>query len=54
MQIKSTRSGLIREPLSAPFGFKGSYLTELWQSVASVSAGEYRGLGVGVQSVLWS
>jgi L-alanine-DL-glutamate epimerase-like enolase superfamily enzyme len=44
-----------REPLAGLFGFKGGYLSELWQSAVSLenSSGEY-GLGIGTQSVLWS
>ena len=44
-----------REPLRAPFGFKGGSLSELWQSIAVLESdtGE-QGLGLGVQSVLWS
>lgn len=44
-----------REPLLHPFGFKGGYLSELWQSVAKVQSdsGLY-GIGLGIQSVLWS
>jgi hypothetical protein len=44
-----------REPLIRPFGFKGGYLTELWQTVALVEDSNGRqGIGLGVQSVLWS
>jgi L-alanine-DL-glutamate epimerase-like enolase superfamily enzyme len=41
--------------LGAPFGFKGAYLSELWQTVVKLedSAGHV-GLGLGSQSVLWS
>jgi L-alanine-DL-glutamate epimerase-like enolase superfamily enzyme len=44
-----------KEPLSKPFGFKGGYLTELWQSVVKLES--KRGsssIGLGTQSVLWS
>ncbi|GBG06483.1 hypothetical protein PAT3040_01010 [Paenibacillus agaridevorans] len=45
----------IQEPLLEPFGFKGDYLTELWQSVAGLCSQDGAlGIGVGVQSVLWS
>ncbi len=54
MKIISTNSNFVREPMAAPFGFKGSYLTELWQTVAKLSTAEHTGIGVGVQSVLWS
>ena len=54
MRILKSRLGMAREPLIAPFGFKGAYLTELWQSAAELSTADARGLGLGVQSVLWS
>ena len=54
MRITSTTSNFIREPLAAPMGFKGSYLSELWQPVAKLSTADHSGIGVGVQSVLWS
>lgn len=54
MRIQSTNSNFVREPMAAPFGFKGSYLTELWQSIAKISTADHTGIGVGVQSVLWS
>lgn len=54
MRIEATKSNFVREPLLAPFGFKGGYLSELWQSVAKLSTGEHTGIGLGVQSVLWS
>ena len=44
-----------REPLGRPFGFKGGFLSELWQVVASMrDADGRRGIGLGVQSVLWA
>lgn len=44
-----------REPLIRPFGFKGGYQTEIWQSAAMLeSANGKRGLGLCTQGVLWS
>ena len=44
-----------REPLVRPFGFKGGYMSEIWQSVALLeSAGGKRGIGLCSQGVLWS
>jgi L-alanine-DL-glutamate epimerase-like enolase superfamily enzyme len=55
IQIKKTNCNFEREPLIAPFGFKGRYLTELWQAVALMeSQSGAVGLGLGTQSVLWS
>jgi L-alanine-DL-glutamate epimerase-like enolase superfamily enzyme len=47
--------GCAREPLRAPFGFKGGTLSELWQVCVrlTLDSGE-TGMGIGVQSVLWS
>lgn len=47
--------GFEREQLLAPFGFKGGYVNELWQSsVVLQDEDGNEGLGLGVQSVLWS
>ncbi len=44
-----------REPLVRPFGFKGGYMSEIWQT-AALMAGESgaHGIGLCTQSVLWS
>ncbi|MDO8586059.1 MAG: L-alanine-DL-glutamate epimerase [Armatimonadota bacterium] len=53
--IAKTNSAYEREPLLAPFGFKGGSLTELWQTIGHLeSANGNTGLGLGTQSVLWS
>ncbi|CAI6080779.1 enolase C-terminal domain-like protein [Cohnella sp. JJ-181] len=53
--IDKTSLRHIREPLAAPFGFKGGYVNELWQSVVCLQDDiGNRGTGLGVQSVLWS
>ncbi|MGQ9454254.1 MAG: enolase C-terminal domain-like protein [Armatimonadota bacterium] len=55
IRIKDVSCDFEREPLIAPLGFKGKYLTQLWQSIAYVHAfSGSEGLGVGTQSVLWS
>lgn len=54
MKIVNTNSTYIPEKLSAPFGFKGGYMSELWQIVSFVKTEKSVGVGVGVQSVLWS
>lgn len=44
-----------REPLIQPFGFKGGYLDELWQSFCEIHVSDGKsGRGMGVQSVLWA
>ncbi len=44
-----------REPLLRPFGFKGGYLTNVWQSAAMIrSTSGKRGIGLCTHSTLWS
>jgi hypothetical protein len=44
-----------REPLIRPFGFKGGYMSEIWQTVARLESASGRsGLGLCSQGVLWS
>lgn len=55
IKIKRTNSNFVREPLLAPFGFKGGYVDELWQVAAFMeSESGHRSIGLGVQSILWS
>ncbi len=54
MKILSTKCSYIPEKLKAPFGFKGGYLSELWQVICWIEGEKGYGIGVGVQSVLWS
>ena len=53
--ISNANAAVEKEPLARPFGFKGGYLTELWQSAVKLES--KRGsssVGLGTQSVLWS
>lgn len=55
IEIRHVDTTFERERLARPFGFKGGYLSELWQSVALLeSAAGHRAVGLGTQSVLWS
>lgn len=55
IKIRHVKSNFERNPLLAPFGFKGGYTTELWQTSALMeSANGHRGLGLGTQGILWS
>ncbi len=55
IRIKSTSSNFEREPLIRPFGFKGGYMTESWQSAVLLeSESGARAIGLCTQSVLWS
>ena len=55
IQIESTNSNFEREPLQQPFGFKGSFMADVWQTTALLeSASGAQGVGLGTQNVLWS
>ncbi|MFH1615895.1 MAG: enolase C-terminal domain-like protein [Planctomycetota bacterium] len=55
MKISRTNCNFEREPLLSPFGFKGGYVTEVWQNfVLLENAAGRQGLGLGTQSTLWS
>ncbi len=54
INITRTNLNFEREPYAAPFGFKGSYLHEAWQTVALLESDTgKRGIGLATQSVLW-
>ena len=42
------------EPFKTTFGFKGNKLTGVWQTALMLVGGGEFGMGLGVQSVLWS
>src|SRR5690625_6031984 len=54
IEITNTYSEFDREPLARPFGFKGGYLKEIWQTAVLMESGDFYGTGLGSQSVLWS
>ena len=55
IQITAVSSNFEREPLIRPFGFKGGYQTEIWQSAALLeSAAGQHAIGLCTQGVLWS
>ncbi|MDP3469917.1 MAG: enolase C-terminal domain-like protein [Daejeonella sp.] len=54
IKIVRTQSDFEREKLIRPFGFKGGYLTELWQVASRMqSESGVSGIGIGTQSVLY-
>ena len=55
IQIEKVNCNFEREPLLRPFGFKGGYMIEVWQTISYIesSSGNF-GIGLGTQSVLWS
>ncbi|MBR4799537.1 MAG: L-alanine-DL-glutamate epimerase [Clostridia bacterium] len=54
IEITSTDLRYIREPLKAPFGFKGRYIGELWQTVSLVKSANFAAACPCTISVLWS
>ena len=53
--IKNISANFEREPLIRPFGFKGGYMREIWQTVAGLeSTNGLRAVGLNSQSILWS
>jgi len=55
MKISKVNCNFQREPLSGPFGFKGSYMNEIWQSIAYMQSEKgCEAICPGTQGVLWS
>ena len=53
--IQSVGSHFEREPLIRPFGFKGGYMTEIWQTANFLkSTSGIEKVGLCTQNVLWS
>jgi L-alanine-DL-glutamate epimerase-like enolase superfamily enzyme len=53
--IADVDSQFEREPLIRPFGFKGGYMSEIWQTVAMMQSDSgNKKVGLCTQSVLWS
>ncbi len=53
--IARVASEFEREPLVRPFGFKGGYMSEIWQTAALLESDRgHRGIGLCSQGVLWS
>ncbi len=55
IEIVGVSANFERETLIRPFGFKGGYMTEIWQTMALLeSASGTRKVGLCTQNVLWS
>ena len=55
IKIEATNSNFEREPLIRPFGFKGGYMSEIWQTAAWMKSGSgTEKVGLCTQNVLWS
>lgn len=53
--IAGTNSNFEREPLIRPFGFKGGYMSEIWQTANYLGSDTgHHSIGLCTQSVLWS
>jgi L-alanine-DL-glutamate epimerase-like enolase superfamily enzyme len=53
--ISEVNSNFEREPLIRPFGFKGGYMREIWQTASFLkSSSGAHSVGLCTQSVLWS
>ena len=53
--IAEVGSNFEREPLKHPFGFKGSAMTNVWQTISYVKDKDANhAIGLGTQNVLWS
>ena len=53
--IEAVDSNFEREPLIRPFGFKGGYMSEIWQTMAMMqSSTGVEKVGLCTQNVLWS
>lgn len=53
--IQEVSSNFEREPLAKPFGFKGGYMTEVWQTIARMESNTgLFSIGLGTQNTLWS
>lgn len=55
IKIESVDLNFEREPLIRPFGFKGGYMTEIWQTANFLqSSSGVKKVGLSTQGVLWS
>jgi L-alanine-DL-glutamate epimerase-like enolase superfamily enzyme len=53
--VSKVSSNFEREPLIRPFGFKGGYMREIWQTVSYLeSSSGAHSIGLCTQSILWS
>ncbi|MCE5348026.1 MAG: mandelate racemase/muconate lactonizing enzyme family protein [Bacteroidales bacterium] len=55
IRISKVSTNFEREPLIRPFGFKGGYMREIWQSASYIESDSGKhSIGICTQSVLWS
>src|SRR5690606_10163639 len=54
IEVTQTHANFEREKLRFPFGFKGGYLTELWQTASKLeSADGHKGIAIATQSAVY-
>ncbi len=55
IKIQRVSSDFEREPLATPYGFKGGYMTNVWQVMAMMEDEQgISKIGLGTQNTLWS
>ncbi|HRR96113.1 MAG TPA: L-alanine-DL-glutamate epimerase [Candidatus Ratteibacteria bacterium] len=54
MKIKKVNLNFEYEPFKINLGFKGNYVTGLWEVITYLESENNYGIGLGTQSVLWS
>lgn len=55
ISIENVSSDFEREPLIRPFGFKGGYMKEIWQTASMLQSNSgIKKVGICTQSILWS
>lgn len=55
IKVSHVNSNFEREPLVRPFGFKGGYMTEIWQTASYLESDSgIHQIGLCTQNVLWS
>jgi L-alanine-DL-glutamate epimerase-like enolase superfamily enzyme len=55
IKVAKTSSNFEREPLVRPFGFKGGYMTEMWQSASRMESESGKSvIGICTQNVLYA
>ncbi len=55
IRISHVNSNFEREPLIRPFGFKGGYMSDIWQTANYLESDSgLHGIGLSTQSILWS
>ncbi len=54
IRVERVNSNFERETLIRPFGFKGGYMTEMWQTASRLQSAGHRKTGICTQNVLYA